>query len=66
MRVVLRISGARPESLHNLKFAASLVFDNDTKLQAVQAAPRLRIEFHRSHKNSRCAIDIMRTTTASI
>jgi hypothetical protein len=64
--VVMRISGARPEALHNLIFGASLVFDHDTKIQGVQAAPRLRIVFQRSSRNSRCGIDIIRTATASI
>jgi hypothetical protein len=66
LRAVLRISDARPEALHNLKFAASNVFDHDTKVQAVQAAPRLRMVFQRSNRKSRCAIDIVRTVAASI
>lgn len=63
LRTVIRISGARTEALHNLRFAASLVFDHDAKLMGVQAAPRLRILFHRSNRSSRCGID-MRTITA--
>jgi len=63
LRTVIRMSDALPEALHNLRFASSLVFDRDAKLMGVQAAPRLRIMFQRSSRNSRCSID-MRAPTA--
>jgi hypothetical protein len=66
LRIVLRISGASPEALHNLRFAASNVFDGGAKLQGVRAAPRLLIEFQRSTEKSRCGINIVRTANASI
>jgi hypothetical protein len=66
LRVVLRMSGARPEALHNLKFAAALAFDAGTMLKGVQAAPRLIIYFQRSSTKAACVIDMRRTVTAAI
>jgi hypothetical protein len=66
LRTVLRMSRARPEALHNLKFGAALAFDADTKIQGVQAAPRLIISFQRSNRKAACGIDMTRTVSAAI
>ncbi len=66
LRVIVRISGAPPEALRILNFAAAIVFDHDVKIQTVQVASHRQIVFQRSNRNSRCGIEIVRTVTTPI
>ncbi|WP_390551604.1 hypothetical protein [Qipengyuania sp. MTN3-11] len=65
LQAVIRISDAKPEAMRTLEFAATLVFDHDTKVQSVQAGSNLWIQFQRSRRKSRCGIEIKRVAVNS-
>ena len=65
LRVVMKISGAQPNTIRYIMLASTNVFDRKVGIQSVQAGPTLRITFMRSSKKSRCGIDIKKEITSS-